>query len=222
VDSQQLATKVSQLESRVATLEDENKIVRGEVKQILTEIRTAILVRDNPFEAESSLASAAPAHMANTTAGPAPQVQEIHVHTPAGPEPSRAEGAQPSAKEERPVAQPPPATAPAREPAMLRSLQPPRSEHDAWSLMTIAGLSAWAEEAIARLGSLRFEILLDLCETAGHITPEARKALARVGDMEIAEPATAPSTNETLVILRQLDALLNDGDEDRARLYRAA
>jgi hypothetical protein len=88
--------------------------------------------------------------------------------------------------------------------------------------MTIAGLSAWAEEALARLGTLRFEILLDLCETAGHITPEARKALARVGDLDITDPVAAPSTNETLVILRQLDALLNDGDEDRARLYRAA
>jgi hypothetical protein len=88
--------------------------------------------------------------------------------------------------------------------------------------MTIAGLSAWAEEAMRRLGSLRLEILLDLCETAGHITPEARTALARVSELEIAEPERPPSTNETLVILRQLDALVNEGEEDRARLYRAA
>jgi hypothetical protein len=73
-----------------------------------------------------------------------------------------------------------------------------------------------------RLGSLRLEILLDLCETAGHITPEARTALSRVSELDIDEPAQAPATNDTLVILRQLDALVNDAEDARARLYRAA
>jgi outer membrane biosynthesis protein TonB len=211
LDPQQLATKVSQLESRVATLEDENKILRGEVKQILTEIRTAILVRDNPFEGDNGLAGAPAPHMAHTA--PAPPVQEIHVHTeqPHTPEPPKPEPA--------PVV---------KEPAMLRPAPTPvpvqpEPEQAEWSLMTIAGLSAWAEEAMRRLGSLRLEILLDLCETAGHITPEARTALARVSELDIEEPAGAPATNETLVILRQLDALVNDGiGDERASLYRAA
>ena len=59
MESQQLATKVAQLESRVATLEDEGKIVKGEVKQILTEIRSAILVRDNPFDGDGAHGAAA-------------------------------------------------------------------------------------------------------------------------------------------------------------------
>lgn len=218
MDPQQLATKVSQLESRVATLEDENKILRGEVKQILTEIRTAILVRDNPFEGDGNLTSAPAPHMAHTApvAPPAP-VQEIHLHT------EQAHTPTPPAPE--------PAPAPAastKEPVMLRPAPTPapvpaEPEHAEWSLMTIAGLSAWAEEAMRRLGSLRLEILLDLCETAGHITPEARTALARVSELDIEEPAAAPPTNETLVILRQLDALVNDAaGDDRTRLYRAA
>jgi len=218
VDPQQLATKVSQLESRVATLEDENKILRGEVKQILTEIRTAILVRDNPFEGDGNLTSAPAPHMAHTApvAAPAP-VQEIHVHTEQAHTPEQP----------KPAPAPAPA-APTKEPAMLRPAPTPapaqaEPERAEWTLMTIAGLSAWAEEAMRRLGSLRLEILLDLCETAGHITPEARTALARVSELDIEEPPAAPPTNETLVILRQLDALVNDtADEDRARLYRAA
>jgi hypothetical protein len=215
VDPQQLATKVSQLESRVATLEDENKILRGEVKQILTEIRTAILVRDNPFEGESGLVGAPPAHMA-TVAAPvaAAPVQEIHVHAE-----------QPHAEPPRPEPAPAPA-APQKEPVMLRPVVAPvlapAPERPAWSLMTIAGLSAWAEDATRRLGSLRLEILLDLCETAGHITPEARTALSRINELEIAEPDQPPATTDTLVILRQLDALVNDAEDDRQRLYRAA
>ena len=82
-----------------------------------------------------------------------------------------------------------------------------------WSLLTIAGLSAWAEEAMRRVGPLRLEILLDLCQAAGHLTPQARTALARVTELDLPEPANAPSTNETVVLLRQLDALVNDDDD---------
>jgi hypothetical protein len=110
---------------------------------------------------------------------------------------------------------------PVKEPVMLRPqpVQPapappaPEPRQPQWSLLTIAGLSAWAEEAMRRLGSLRLEILLDLCEAAGHLTPETRVALARVTELDIAEPEHTPSTNETVVILRQLDALVNDDEE---------
>ena len=37
------------LNSKVAALEDEMRIVKGEVKQVLTEIRSAILAQDSPF-----------------------------------------------------------------------------------------------------------------------------------------------------------------------------
>ncbi len=224
MEPQQLATKVAQLESRVATLEDEGKIVRGEVKQILTEIRSAILVRDNPFENESMLnrgpASVVSAEITHTVAPPRPE--------PVAPPPPAPEPVRPPVAEELPEPEPEfePEPEPAKEPTMLRPQPvqpppPPESQQPQWSLLTIAGLSAWAEEAMRRLGSLRLEILLDLCEAAGHLTPEARVALARVTELDIAEPEQPPSTNETVVILRQLDALVND-DEDygSARLQR--
>lgn len=94
-------------------------------------------------------------------------------------------------------------------------------EQPDWSLLTIAGLAAWAEEAMLRVGSLRLEILLDLCEAAGHLTSEARGALARVTELDIREPERAPSTNEAVTILRQLDALIGDDEEtDSTRLQR--
>ncbi len=115
---------------------------------------------------------------------------------------------------------------------MLRPQQPqpvpmpppaPEPQQPQWTLLTIAGLSAWAEEAMRRLGSLRLEILLDMCEAAGHLTPEARQALSRVTEMDIPEPLHAPSTNETVVMLRQLDALVNDEDDHGSnRLQRRA
>jgi hypothetical protein len=92
-----------------------------------------------------------------------------------------------------------------------------------WTLLTISGLSAWAEDAIRRLGALRVEILLDLCEASGHLTADARKALSRITEMELPEPVRAPSTNETAAILRELDALISEGEEQPSiRLSRAA
>lgn len=222
MEPQQLATKVTQLESRVATLEDEGKIIKGEVKQILTEIRSAILVRENPFESDGGRGGAA----APTTviSGAAPATAKVELVMPAAPEPQPEPAPEPEPRRHQPV---PPqqdyASEPAMEPVMLRP-QPATAIAAAaqpqWSLLTIAGLSAWAEEAMRRLGSLRLEILLDLCEAAGHLTPDARTALSRVTEMEIPEPEQAPSNNDTVVILRQLEALVNDDEDYGPRLQR--
>lgn len=216
VEAQQLATKVAQLESRVATLEDEGKIVKGEVKQILTEIRSAILVRDNPFEgADTRPPATAPveAHV--------PPVVVVHD----APQPAETRRA-------REAHAPEPADEPAapKEPIMLRPQHtiaavappPPAPEAPRWSLLTIAGLSTWAEDAVRRIGPLRLEILLDLCEAAGHLTADARAALSRITELDLPEPAAQPSSNETVVILRQLEALVHDGDSDASRLQLRA
>jgi hypothetical protein len=229
VEPQQLATKVAQLESRVATLEDEGKIVKGEVKQILTEIRSAILVRDNPFDSDGALSRSAPP-LSIVASQPLPAVEPpAPVPIPAPrPETPVSQRVEPPRIEDAPAA----VDTRAREPIPLRpatEAPPPRAgvvavspaEQPQWSLLTIAGLAAWAEEAMSRLGALRLEILLDLCEAAGHLTPEARVALARVTELDIREPERTPSNNETVTILRQLDALVSDDeDNDSSRLQR--
>jgi hypothetical protein len=226
LEAQQLATKVAQLESRVATLEDEGKIVKGEVKQMLTEIRNVILGRDNPFENESTFGSRAPA-MTTIVSHTREQAPVPEPKPEPKPEPVAEEEPEPEPEPEPEIEEPAPRAEPVKEPVMLRP-QPvpppapsPEPQQPQWSLLTIAGLSAWAEEAVRRLGSLRLEILLDLCEAAGHLTPEARVALARVTELDLPEPEQVPSTNETVVILRQLDALVNDEqDYGDARLQR--
>jgi len=224
LEPQQLATKVTQLESRVATLEDEGKIIKGEVKQILTEIRSAILVRENPFEGEGARGMAA-VGQTRIIATPAPASAKVELVMPAAeqraepePEPAYEAPAPPQQMEDdEPVR---------REPLMLvpqpRAQAAPEPEKPHWSLLTIAGLSAWAEDAIRRVGPLRLEILLDMCEAAGHLTHDARIALSRVTEMELPEPAEAPSTNDTVVILRQLEALVTDEQDPGSRLQRIA
>jgi hypothetical protein len=81
-----------------------------------------------------------------------------------------------------------------------------------WSLIKVAGLMVWAEEALNQVGPERLQILLDLCEFAGYLPKTAKEALTRVMDLGLAveECATPPTTNECLVILHQLDALLQE------------
>jgi hypothetical protein len=199
VESQQLAPRITALESRVSTLEDEGKIIKGEVKQILLEIRSAVLSRDNPFDD-------------NPKNRAAPQLRVVPAEEPP-PAPSVEAAAQSPERAPAPVAPAPPAAVTAAAP-VVQAPAPVVAEPEAphWSLLTIAGISAWAEDAMRRLGALRFEILLDLCETAGHITPDARTALSRATQLDVASPEHAPSTNETVSVLRQLEALL--GEED--------
>jgi hypothetical protein len=207
---QQLGPRVTQLEARVATLEDEGKILKGEVKTILTEIRTAILARENPFEGGAGTPQSAPLQI-----------------VPAAPEPvARPEIVAPAHEERAEPAPHAPASSPAHaapraEPTPIHPPSAAPVVRPSWSLLTIAGLSAWAEDAMRRLGPLRLEILLDLCQASGHLTDEARAALSRVIELDVEEPERAPSSNETVVLLRQLEALLHE-DEAPERIQRAA
>lgn len=214
MDASQLGSKVAALEAKVATLEDEGKIIKGEVKNVLTEIRTAILARDNPFDNEYAPRATAPAMtepaLPAEAIPPAPEPLPVRPEREPEPEPddawddSAAYAPEPTRQPVRMIPPPPPAPSPPRQPD--------------WSLLTVASLSAWAEEAMRRLGALRLEILLDLCEASGHLTQEARSALSRITELDAPAPQEAPSTNDTVVILRQLDALLNDEHDDYAPL----
>jgi hypothetical protein len=116
----------------------------------------------------------------------------------------------PRTRKETPRPRPPqlgPSPTPLREAKAAPSQAAPN-----WSLIKVAGLMVWAEEALNQVGPERLQILLDLCEFAGYLPKTAKEALTRVMDLGLAveERATPPTTNECLVILHQLDALLQE------------
>lgn len=83
-----------------------------------------------------------------------------------------------------------------------------------WSLVKVAGLAVWAEEALKQIGPERLQVLLDLCEFAGYLPASAKEALTKVMSLGllVEERTTPPSLNECLVVLYQLDALMR-GEE---------
>jgi hypothetical protein len=210
------------LNSKVAALEDEMRIVKGEVKQVLTEIRSAILAQDSPF-IEGGQA-------ARNASRPVQIVPAVHE------EPARVEIVMPKAEPAPAAAQAAPALAPRDErPADTPQALPASPHQEAprpvngqtssapspmprpaprWSLLTVASLAAWAEEAFQRIGAQRLAILLDLCEVSGYLPPEARQALARVGELDLPGPEQTASPMEVTVLLRQLDALLQGDPQE--------
>lgn len=220
------------LSSKVAAIEDEMRIIKGEVKQVLTEIRSAILVQDNPFEEATSKPRAIqivpavaeePARVEIVMPHSEPQPSVIAT---AVPHPDDVPSAPPAAVAQpamvpadamvAPIAVPAPAAGPQPQPPMATQAPTARTQapQGRWSLLTVASLAAWAEDALQKLGSKRLAMLLDLCEVSGYLTPDARQALARVAELDAPEPEERASAMDTTVLLRQLDALLQGEPSD--------
>ena len=205
------------LNSKVSALEDELRIIKGEVKQVLTEIRSAILVQDSPFD-ETPAARSRPVQI--IPAMEPTRVEIVMPHEVEAP-PKVVAATAPAAAVEPPALHlVPPSGAPAQPivhdgaahtqatHAVAPAPVAPPPHQPRWSLLTIANLAGWAEEAIQKVGPKRLSILLDLCEVSGYLSPEARLALSGVSELDVPNPTHPASPMDVTVLLRQLDALL--------------
>jgi len=238
-----------ELNAKIASLEDDVKLLKGEVKLILSEIRTAILGQDNPFADPGQALRADPAALesrppirvvrvaseddeAETSEQPSPKAPEAiwddeaetlvpepatAVEEPQPEEPAPAP-VRPVATRQAPVQPPEPVPIARVEPAPA----PAPGSTPRWSLITVAGLAVWAEEAVKQIGSERLRILLDLCEFTGYLSGPAKEALLKVTSLglQAEERTTPPSANECLVVLCQLDALMR-GEEPAGQGLRS-
>jgi hypothetical protein len=238
-----------ELNAKLSSLEDEVKLLKGEVKVILSEIRAAILGQDNPFtgepgqgmhadpealerppirvvkipsegEEEESAVNPSPPPAEATLDVPASVAQPEEAPQPAAPppEPPAREPEKPPKPPEARAAPPP---APSPPPAPAAPVPPaPQPAHE-WSLLTVAGLTVWAEDAAKQVGPERLRILLDLCEFTGYLSAPAKEALLRVSSLTpaVEEKHKPPSVNDCLVVLYQLDALMRGEESAGGRRF---
>jgi len=237
----ELNAKISSLEDEVKLLKGEVKLILSEIRTAILsrsnpfspdtgqalyadpealEARPPIrVVKVQPEEDEEEELpiAASPAEPAPETFWPEEEGEPVEAeeevaasilptYEPPGPAPEPA----PRTRGEIPPPRPPrlrPSPTPSPEAEAASSQAAPN-----WSLIKVAGLMVWAEEALNQVGPERLQILLDLCEFAGYLPKTAKEALTRVMDLGLAveERATPPTTNECLVILHQLDALLQE------------
>jgi hypothetical protein len=222
-----------EITAQIAALEEEVKLLKGEIKSILEEIRTSVLARDNPFVFQAGLPVFRPVERSETTSEPAPAPEEAHPGATTAPATaSEVEDPLPRVVRVEPTATPPetgdgPESAPL--PAMARSgLEvtplPAMAEAavpQAWNVSTIAGLIAWVDETTSRLGTAHLQMILDLAPFAGLIPPEAEEALLKVVKLASSRKESATvSVNDTLVALRQLEAIFQGAESDEMSFVR--
>jgi hypothetical protein len=222
-----------EITAQIAALEEEVKLLKGEIKTILEEIRTSVLARDNPFATQGGLPVFQPIGRSDAASEPYPAPEE----TPRGPSrapatASEVEDPLPHVLRVEPPSAPPetrdgPESAPL--PAMTGSgpditSLPAIAEAAvprAWSVSTIAGLIAWVDETTARLGTTHLQMILDLAPFAGLIPPEAEEALLKVVKLASSRKDSATvSVNDTLVALRQLEAIFEGAESDEMSFLR--
>jgi hypothetical protein len=192
-----------ELNQQVATLQDEVKLLKGEIKAILKEVRAALLNRDNPFAADAPPVFRPVQRSSEPEPDAGPDTFEAQSPVVASAEAPSAIAESPApAPIPLPVAQQPAQAAP--QPAA--DAEPPR-----WNLLTVASLTAWAEDALQTLGRKRFQVVLELACFAELLTPDVRSVLAGLGELmpEEQDREERPlHVNESLVVLRQLEAIL--------------
>ncbi len=214
-----------ELAQQMATVQDEVKLLKGEIKTILRELRTAVLSQDNPFATDASppafqpVARPAPEESGEQPGDPGAEEEtlespaELPAMPPAGP------AAPPVAGLGAPSATSPAPVPPSQPPTPIHSDMegddgPAEQPARHWDLLTIASLTAWAEDSLGALGSKRYQLVLELAGFAGLVSQDVRDVLSRLdqGAPAEKEEERPMNINECLVVLRQLEAIL-DGEK---------
>jgi hypothetical protein len=237
-----------ELTAQMAALEDELKVLKGEIKSILTEIRTSVLTRDNPFAPETGVPVFRPVERPlpdDQTSGEGTPEAEVDSSTaalrqapasePAEPlphvvrvEPAAADQggeASPTAAPEPRLVPAEPAAGQARTSGRPRGTPEPKPDQEAalpaWSVPTIAGLVAWADETASRIGPTHMQMVLELARFAGLISTEAEEPLLKIVKLAASrKDSAAASVNDSLVALRQLEAIFRGEQGDELALLR--
>ncbi len=226
------------MEAKLAALEEEINILKGEIKSILQEVRTAVLAAENPFTGGLAMRQAAAAledkdaepkvvRLQAPPAAPAaasaePQVPAPRQRMDAGAtaetesfddDPAGYETAPPAYREAsgRPRASDP-SGAPshlARAPRQENREQLAERRPSAPDVRALAALLTWVEETRERLDERRYRVVLNLARYGDLIDPELEKTLLDAAEtLGGMQDQEHASVNDCIVALRQIEAIL--------------
>lgn len=224
-----------ELNQQLSGLQDEFKLLKGEIKNILKEIRGAVLSEDNPFTKGAGTPTFRAVGRGDAAAAEepeAPKKEEDEVSAsdeePDEPDDGLAGGPTtppPGAPGGGPTTPPPGAPGgPSNEPTLLHAAQGDATSEDAgeasekpdWNMLTIASLAAWSEDALKSLGPRRFQTVLELACFANLLTSDVKDVLSKMAEIspDDAVDEKPMHINDCLVVLHQLEAILQ-GDKIR-------
>lgn len=199
-----------ELGSKVTALEEEIAVLKGEIKTILQEVRTAVLARENPFAIDAHETLQIPGAPA-TEPAPAPAVPEpeapprvVQLHS-LPEEPENATPTSFSGRDETGAAHPSAVA---------------HAGKRRWSAGALATLVAWTRETAGRMDASDLDIVLSLARYGGLIDEELESTLNRLA-APLFDKDTLPRSKgvtDYLLALRELSALIEEAEDS----YRSA
>jgi hypothetical protein len=194
-----------ELGSKVTALEEEIAVLKGEIKTILQEVRTAVLARENPFvvDPREPLQTPELPAVAVTSASeeePAPKVVQLQPTPEPQQRDTQNDPPQPMVANETDSARPPATTSPARR---------------RWSVGSLATLVGWTQETASRMEASDLDIVLSLARYGGLIDEELEATLTK-----LSAPLLMPSqetrrkgVSDYLLALRELSAVIEEAED---------
>ncbi len=197
-----------ELGSKVTVLEEEIAVLKGEIKTILQEVRTAVLARENPFAMDAhglQIAAQVPTPAAEPAHEPAaaepealPKVIQLH----SVPEPEQLETTHRSfsGRDETDAAR--------RHASSL-------PENRRWSVGSLATLIAWTQDTATRMDASDLDIVLSLARYGGLIDAELEATLTKLSTPLFEKnPGPKPAgASDYLLALRELSALIEEAED---------
>jgi hypothetical protein len=200
-----------ELGSKVTALEEEVAVLKGEIKTILQEVRTAVLARENPFAVDSyepmPVPTPAPVSHPSEAAEPEkpPRVVQLHSLPDAELQQEQPQISQHPAAVETDAARP---IAPA-----------PNGGKRRWSVGALATLMAWTKDVTSRMDANDLDIVLSMAHYGGLIEEELESTLTRLAAplFPAQQPKQRTGVSDYLLALRELAALIEDAEDSYGR-----
>lgn len=209
-----------ELEKRLADMETELKIVKGEIKELLVDIRDLVNRNENPFYngqrnivsrletkgKEAEVENKLPADEENKDLKLSAGVPETALENGKNKE-SAQEPVKIISQDEFPEESMPRQKTPTKEMQVIEPEVPVRKI----DTFTLVELMRWVDYAVRTVGHSNLEVLLDLYSLAGPLSEETKYVIKNIANLSIEEPACEDrvSMKDNITVLSQLSAILD-------------
>ncbi|AKB52022.1 hypothetical protein MSBRW_2769 [Methanosarcina barkeri str. Wiesmoor] len=209
-----------ELEKRVADMETELKIVKGEIKELLVDIRDLVNKNENPFfngqkNGVSRLETKEKGTEAKNKLSAAEENRELELST--GVPETGLENSKNKKSVQEPVKTIFPDEVPeenmSQQKAQINEIQEIEPEVPVRKIDTfiLVELMRWVDYAIRTVGHSNLEVLLDLYSLTGPLSEETKYVIKNIANLSVEEPACEDrvSMKDNIIVLSQLSAILD-------------
>ncbi|WP_410507297.1 hypothetical protein RSJ42_10750 [Methanosarcina hadiensis] len=216
-----------ELEKRVEEIETELKVMKGEIKELLVDIRDLVNKNENPFcsfPCPEALKSPVPVKDKITDNQPVVTLNEKVEHKPSS---GVSEPGDQIIKNDRNSLKP---CVHNRETCMQNAQRQEIYGTEPWDfrkidIFMIVELMRWVDYAVRTVGHNNLSGLLNLYALTGQLPEETEKIIENIAKLSIENPAEEENVNmkDNITVLSQLSAILNpEGFKNIQPLYETA